>query len=257
MLAAANAGATEDVRANQFWPTLKAMLARTKAPNAQAAQMLAVLDKWHGEGGSRVDSDLDGKADSPGVPIIDAAWKGISSAGMCDRLGAKLCKQLEGLISRYDTPPGGQYSGWHQYMWKDMRTMLGKKVRGPYSTRYCGKGSVKRCSKELWAALAAAGKQLAATQGADPTTWRSPTTHDRVRARPALHDAVHEPAQRHPPGHDVRAVASSRRATSRSMSSRTFGSCAPAAPTLRSTAKNGTALIRWWRRAARPGGRRP
>jgi hypothetical protein len=30
---------------------------------------------------------------------------------------------------------------------------------------------VARCSKELWAALASAGKSVAAKQGADPSKW--------------------------------------------------------------------------------------
>jgi len=171
VLASANAAATEDVRIAELWPTLKAVLARGKSPSAQASQVADVLQKWHDAGGSRVDANLDGNIDDPGAVILDAAWQGITNAGLCDRLGSALCKQLEGRISRFDLPPGGQYSGWHQYMWKDLRTELGQKVRGKYNLKYCGDGSVSRCSKELWAALAGAGKSIAAKQGADPTKW--------------------------------------------------------------------------------------
>ncbi|MCW3004146.1 MAG: penicillin acylase family protein [Conexibacter sp.] len=171
VLGAANAAATEDVRIAELWPTLKAMLAKGKAPSAQATQVADVLQKWHDAGGSRVDANGDGNIDDPGAVVLDAAWKQITDAGLCDRLGAGLCKQLEGRIGRYDLPPGGQYSGWHQYMGKDLRTALGQKVRGKYHLRYCGNGSVSRCSKELWAALASAGKSVAAKQGADPSKW--------------------------------------------------------------------------------------
>lgn len=174
VLAAANAGATEDVRAVRFWPTLRAMLDKTKAPSARAKQLAGLLDDWNKAGGSRVDANLDGKIDNPGAVILDTAWKKITDAGLCDRLGRGLCKDLEGMISRYDLPPGGQYSGWHQYMDKDLRTLLGKKVRGKYHLRYCGDGSVKRCSRELWGALDSAGKTLAAQQGSDPTKWTKP-----------------------------------------------------------------------------------
>ncbi len=177
VLASANAAATEDVRMVGLWPTLKAMLAKGKAPNALASKMVDVLQQWHDAGGSRVDSNLDGKIDSPGAPIIDAAWNSIANAGLCDRLGKTLCNTLgANLISRYDTPPGGQYGGWHQYMWKDLRTMLGQKVSGRYSTRYCAKGDVKTCSKELWTAIASAGKTLSSKQGSDPAKWTEPTT---------------------------------------------------------------------------------
>lgn len=171
VLAAANAGATEDVRITQLWPVLKAMLGKGKAPSSAASQLVTVLDGWYAAGGSRVDANLDGNIDSPGAVILDAAWKGITNAGLCDRLGAALCRGLEGRISRFDAPPGGQYSGWHQYMDKDLRTLLKRKVTGKYHLRYCGDGSVSRCSKELWSALAAAGKAVAARQGSDPTKW--------------------------------------------------------------------------------------
>ena len=176
VLAAANAGATEDVRITQFWPIMKQILAKTAAPSPLATQMADRLQAWYDAGGSRVDRDGDGLTDDPGAVILDAAWHAITNAGLCDRLGVSLCKQLETRISRYDAPPGGQYSGWHQYMGKDLRTELGQSVRGRYSQTYCGKGSVTTCAKELWAALDAAGKAISAKQGPDPATWRQPVT---------------------------------------------------------------------------------
>jgi acyl-homoserine lactone acylase PvdQ len=184
VLAAANAAATEDVRIVELWPTLKKMLDRGKAPNAADKQIVALLQAWHDAGGSRRDADHDGRIDDPGVPILDAAWKGLSDAGLCDRLGSSLCRQLEGRNARFDQPPGGQYGGWHQYMWKDLRAMLGQKVAGAYHLRYCGDGSVKTCSKELWAALDAARKRLAAQQGPDPTAWRAPEAKEQITFAP-------------------------------------------------------------------------
>jgi acyl-homoserine lactone acylase PvdQ len=171
VLAAANAGATEDVRASQFWPILKAALAKGKSPSAQATQLADLLQKWHDAGGSRVDGNGDGLIDDPGAVILDTAWKKITDAGLCDRLGTALCRQLEQHISRYDLPPGGQYSGWHQYMGKDLRRLVGQKVKGKYHLTYCGDGKIARCAKELWAALDGAGRTLSAKQGADPTKW--------------------------------------------------------------------------------------
>jgi hypothetical protein len=184
VLAAANAGATEDVRIVELWPTLKRMLDRGTAPNPADNQIVALLQAWHDAGGSRRDADHDGKIDDPGAPIIDAAWKGLSSAGLCDRLGTSLCKQLEGRNARYDQPPGGQYGGWHQYMWKDLRAELGDKVAGAYHLRYCGDGSVKTCAKDLWAALDAARKSLTAQQGPDPNAWRAPESREQITFAP-------------------------------------------------------------------------
>jgi acyl-homoserine lactone acylase PvdQ len=184
VLAAANAAATEDVRIVELWPTLKRMLARGKAPSARARTLVDLLQRWHDAGGSRRDADHDGKIDDPGAPILDAAWTGIADAGLCDRLGAALCAQLSRSNPRFDAPPGGQYAGWHQYLWKDLRAMLGDKVRGAYHLRYCGDGRVSTCARQLWAAIDSAGKRLAAQQGPNPAAWRAPEAKEQITFSP-------------------------------------------------------------------------
>jgi acyl-homoserine lactone acylase PvdQ len=184
VLAAANAAATQDVRIVELWPTLRRMLDRGHAPSARARALRDALQRWHDAGGSRRDADRDGRIDSPGAEILDVAWKGLSDAGLCDRLGTALCRQLEGRNARFEAPPGGQYGGWHQYMWKDLRAMLGQKVAGAYHLRYCGKGKVSTCARELWAALDAAGRRLAAQQGPDPNAWRAPEAKEDITFAP-------------------------------------------------------------------------
>ena len=41
-------------------------------------------------------------------------------------------------------------------------------MKGPLANRYCGNGNADRCRTALWAAMEAAGAELAATQGARP-----------------------------------------------------------------------------------------
>ncbi len=184
VLASANAAATEDVRAVALWPTLQRVLARGKAPNAKTKRIADLLQAWHDAGGSRRDADHDGRIDDPGAAIMDAAWAGLTDAGLCDRLGASLCDQLEKRVGRFDRPPGGQYGGWHQYMWKDLRAELGDKVAGKYNLRYCGKGDVKTCAKELWSALDKTRKTLEARLGPDPTAWHSPEAREQIGFAP-------------------------------------------------------------------------
>ena len=184
VLSAANAAATEDVRIVELWPTLRKMLDRGKPPSARAAAVRDALQAWRDNGGSRRDADHDGKIDSPGAEILDVAWKDITDAALCDRLGSALCRQLAGRNPRFDAPPGGQYAGWHQYMWKDLRAMLGQKVAGAYHLRYCGDGKVSRCARELWAALDAAGAKLAREQGPDPSAWRAPEAKEQITFAP-------------------------------------------------------------------------
>src|SRR5205823_8943 len=102
-------------------------------------------------------------------------------------LGGPLTKQLASFISIYDQPPGGQYTGWHVWMDKDLRTILGQKVKGPFALRYCGGGSLKLCRKLLWHALNQAGKKLQATQGqSDPGAWHSSATAEEISFVPGL-----------------------------------------------------------------------
>jgi len=176
VLAAANAGATQDVRITQFWPTLNAMLAKATSPSARATEVAQRLQAWSAAGGSRVDANGDGNIDNPGAVILDTAWKGITDAGLCGRLGAALCKQLEGRINRFDAPPNGQYAGWHQYMDKDLRTLLKRPVKGRYSQRYCGRGNVSKCATQLWMALDRAAVALTRQQGPDASKWTAKST---------------------------------------------------------------------------------
>lgn len=101
-------------------------------------------------------------------------------------LGPKLSAELAGYVTRYESPPGGQYTGWHVWMDKDLRRILGERVKSPFAVRYCGGGSLKRCRKLLWVALDKAGRQLAAAQGPNPASWRVSATPERITFVPGL-----------------------------------------------------------------------
>jgi acyl-homoserine lactone acylase PvdQ len=178
LVGAMNAAATQDVREVLFLPTLAAVLSKG-APNARDAEMLSILKAWRARGGSRLDRDLDGKIDHPGAAIMDAAWTGLADAAMEPLLGPKLTEQLATIFKRYDDPVDQQTDGWMGYMDKDLRTLLGRKVRGRYHARYCGKGDLAKCRKALWAALDAAGDELVAEQGPNPRSWRADATAER------------------------------------------------------------------------------
>ena len=79
-----------------------------------------------------------------------------------------------------------RWSGWNGYVDKDLRTLLGRRVNGKFNTRFCGQGNLDACRGSLWAALDAAGTQLAAAQGPDPAAWRQSATGERIRFAPGL-----------------------------------------------------------------------
>jgi acyl-homoserine lactone acylase PvdQ len=180
---AMNKAATQDLRTVRVWPIVEAVLQTGPAPTARAEAAARLLDDWRFAGSSRLDRDLDGKVDDPGAAVMDAAWPRIADAVMGTVLGP-LVDRLAALHPRSDDagPGGSSYiSGWYGYVDKDLRTLLGREVRGPYSRRYCGAGVLATCREALWAALDAAAAELEAKQGPAPSTWRADATAERIR----------------------------------------------------------------------------
>ena len=185
---AMNKAATQDLRAVRVWPMVRAVLQTGAAPSARAEAAADLLDSWRAAGSSRLDVDLDGRVDDPGAAVMDATWPRLAEAVMSPVLGP-LVSGLAALNLRSDDPnPGGSAyrSGWYGYIDKDLRTLLGRDVRGPYSRRYCGAGVLATCREALWAALDAAAAQLETKQGPVPAAWRTDATAERIRFVPGV-----------------------------------------------------------------------
>jgi acyl-homoserine lactone acylase PvdQ len=181
---AMNGAATQDVRAIDTVPLLAQLLEGSKAPNSQAKKMLKVLVAWNQHGGSRLDRNLDGLIDDPGAAVMDGSWDNIANALMKSQLGPQL-DELDTLFNRFDQPPGGQYNGWYQYFDRDVRELLGEKVKDPFENSYCGKGKLKKCQKSIWKALAKSGKAIQAEQGSsNPKKWHSDANAERIEFGP-------------------------------------------------------------------------
>jgi hypothetical protein len=160
-----------------MWPDVKAVLERGTAPSPLAAAVVDRITAWSAGDASWVDANRDGFVDAPGQAAMAAVWDDLAGAAMCGRLGAKLCTALETRLVRFERPPSGMYGGWHQYMSKDLRSLLGRKVRGRLHVRYCGRGKLGRCARDLWAAIEKGAEAAAERFGTtDPAQWHSPTT---------------------------------------------------------------------------------
>lgn len=134
----------------QVWPVIRALLGRHSAPDRRTRQAIELLNRWLRRGGSRLDSDLDGKIDDPGAAVMDRAWVRIADAVMRAHLGSRLLGVLESVQPKDQAPYGRNGSsfaeGWYGYVDKGLRTLLNpRKVRGRFRLRYGGRGSVKRC----------------------------------------------------------------------------------------------------------------
>ena len=175
--------ATQDLRAVRVLPVIDEVLQRVPSPSARASRALDLLRDWRSKGSSRLDRELDGGIDHPGAAILDEAWNGLADAVLTPVLGP-LVADLAALVPR-DQPMnagGSSFSdGWWSYVDKDLRTLLGKPVKGAYRTRFCGGGVIAACAQSLWAALDAAAARLEVRQGLDPAAWRADANAERIR----------------------------------------------------------------------------
>ena len=186
-----NRAATQDFRAIQIWPTIRRVLNTGAPPDALTGQAAALVDAWRARGASRLDRDLDGKIDDPGAAVMDAAFPGLALAVLDPALGP--LAEPGGLYATMHKPDnfpsssGSSFGdGWYEYVDKDLRTLLGDRVQGRFSRRYCGNGDRAACATALWAALKSAASGLAAQQGADPNQWRADATKERIKFIPGL-----------------------------------------------------------------------
>ena len=191
VVSAMNEAATQDVREMTIEPIMNKVLSAGHAPNALDAKMLSLLNLWHRQGGSRLDRTGNGQITAPGAAIMDTAWPLLAKAWASSVLGTSLTNQLASFRTIYDSPnngtgTGGQEHGWEVWMDKDLRTILGEPVRGKFNVRYCGGGSLTRCSKLLWNAINQAGQKLATQQGSNPDNWHSSATAEEITFVPGL-----------------------------------------------------------------------
>jgi acyl-homoserine lactone acylase PvdQ len=173
LVGAMNRAATQDLREVAVLPTVMNFIDGT-APNAFDNQLLGLMFSWLQHGASRLDRDLDGKIDDPGAAVMDAAWPRLADAVMRPTLGP-LTDRLKSLLPVDDpaNSSGSSYfGGWYGYVVRDL-------AQG--APTLCGGDDVARCRASLWAAIDAAGRELDASQGPDPTKWRADATRERLR----------------------------------------------------------------------------
>jgi acyl-homoserine lactone acylase PvdQ len=185
VVSAMNGAATTDFRDAFVMPLVAKVMQKVPAPNARDAQMLQLLLQWRKNGSSVLDRNNDGKVDDPGAPIMDAFGPLMSDAVMDPALGPQ-ASALQRLIGKDANEDSGFTGGWISYIDKDLRTLLGQKVKGKFHFRFCGSGDMTACANSLWAALDTAGNKIAATQGPDPAAWRADANAERITFLPGL-----------------------------------------------------------------------
>ena len=162
--------ATVDLRGYAVLPFMLKVVGKPSEKPVQDAVKL--LKAWHKAGSHRRDKDEDGAYDdSPAVALMDEWWPRANEAIFKPVLGDAYAHLPLGIDNK-PGPLGSAYiSGTYGHIQKDLRTVLGKRVRGKFSRVYCGKGSLKRCRADLRKSLADAVAALTDEFSADPASW--------------------------------------------------------------------------------------
>ena len=167
--------ATVDLRAERVLPLALRVIG--DPPAGPLAEAVAELRTWIAAGAHRRDRDGDGRYEhADAIRILDAFWPRWLRAQFGAVLGDALFDALREAHALDDPPNGGgdhrgsaYQTGWYGHAAKDLRRVLGLRVRQPYGRRYCGAGRRARCRAALRAALAEALEVDAATLYRDPT----------------------------------------------------------------------------------------
>jgi acyl-homoserine lactone acylase PvdQ len=154
--------ATVDLRADAVLPWALRVLGKPGDP--ALADAVAKLRAWRRDGAHRRDADGDGFYEhADAIQLLDAWWPLWLRAQFQPGLGEQLFEAISA-VHALDNHPNNHgdhvgsawQSGWYSFAQKDLRAVLGKRVRGRWSRRYCGGGSVPRCRRALERSLGAA-----------------------------------------------------------------------------------------------------
>jgi acyl-homoserine lactone acylase PvdQ len=193
---AVNIAATTDLRAEADYMWMRRVIG--KAP-PEDERFLKLLDDWRQSGSQRLDADGDNLYDhSAAVALLDAWWPHAVRSQFEPALGKELFDRVEA-----DVLGLGSFDDWSwaTHVQKDLRAVLGRKVKGKYSRIYCGgpakrplkKKALKRVRRRcrarlldtLHVAVGEAGSKYGST---DPAQWKVPATCEK--ASPPLCDQI-------------------------------------------------------------------
>jgi acyl-homoserine lactone acylase PvdQ len=207
LIDAMESAGTVDLRATKVLPFALRMLGRPRSPKMRHA--VSVLRAWVRSGGHRLDRDHNGTYEhSEAISILDRWWPKWLRAEFRPTMGGAVYNRAQSLERQDDDPNldgehhGSAYqTGWYHYAQKDLRRLLGRRVRGELSRVYCGgsrkrQGTRRKCQSRLRASLGRALTQDPAVFYKDETCedYGMPSNqwcYDAVRQRPV--GAINQP----------------------------------------------------------------
>ncbi len=169
---------TVDIRGSRVLPWILRVIETQPVTDPAQRQALQSLKAWNATGAHRIDRNQDGIYEqNRAVRIMDAWWPRLLAAQFKPTLGQALFNQTP---FGHDAPgrTGSAFnSSSYGYVHKDLRSLLGASVQGPYSRVYCGQGSVSACRGALLTSLSAAVANMANT---DIYGGQTQVEHDKI-----------------------------------------------------------------------------
>lgn len=190
MVGVMSEAATVDSRAAYTLPLLLRAMGKKLDGDAQAREAATLLRAWLADGAPRVDRDRDGAyADEQAIALFDTWWEDGEESVARDVLRGRLGDLVDRLPKGLDDHPrqgiGSSWNGiaWYGYVNKDLRSVLGKRVRDGYRLGYCGSGRLAACRADLVASFrAAVQRALAAQDVTDVGDLTYDKTQDDIRS---------------------------------------------------------------------------
>ncbi|WP_030252179.1 penicillin acylase family protein [Streptomyces violens] len=166
--------AVTDLRGEDVLPELLKVLRSAPVDDPKVKTAVQQLDAWRKDGAQRRETSPGSKtyAHSDAVRIMDAWWPLMIEKVFRPGLGDGLYDAIKANITIDESPSAGhgptgshagsafQY-GWWSYADKDLRAVLGEKVRGGLAEQYCGKGDLDACRDTLVSTLSEAAAKTA------------------------------------------------------------------------------------------------
>ncbi|WP_043263667.1 penicillin acylase family protein [Streptomyces sp. CT34] len=218
--------AVTDLRGEDVLPELLRVIDGKPVTDPRLRTAVQQLDAWRKDGARRRETSPGSHtyAHSDAVRLMDAWWPLMIQGVFAPGLGKDLYTALGADLAVDESPSAGhgptgahagsafQY-GWWSYADKDLRAVLGDRVQGPLTERYCGNGTLAACRDTLLATLRQAAVRTAAQvyPGDDSCTagdqWCADAivhravgglTHDKMswQNRPTYQQVVEFPAHR-------------------------------------------------------------
>ena len=177
---AVNLAATADLRGSEVYRWMRRVIGQADAGDER---YLALIDAWTAAGSHRLDENGDNLYEhGAAVALFDEWWPLFVRAQFEPGLGAELFGKLEdAFLSLGPTVDDDLGWRWSSHVEKDLRMVLGRKVRRPNSRRYCGGANARRartnCREILLTTLReAVGRAMARFGSEDPANWTVPAT---------------------------------------------------------------------------------